>query len=155
MKRTLLIGLLLAAIIAMPAVAQNMSSPAPQFISFSAGISAGYDLRDSEAVAIRTFRVDLGLFDNLIVGVERMAATNYIHLGYTINNNFGVSLGYAGGTNLVIGVFSNFIQNRSARGITHGLGVRLDYLAELSSVVPTRTITEGKLLFGIYASFGL
>ena len=155
-KRTIFVVLLLAGIIAFPAIAQDFTSPKAQFLSFSFGVPIGYDLNAEEMVAGSNFGIGFAVIENLTVAYDYInvagAPSNLIRLSFSFAEQFGAAIGFgsrAANPVACLGVFGNFFQARAASGLVYGLGIRLDYLT------PTSNFGDGTVLFNINASFGL
>ena len=150
MKRTVLIGLLLAALVVMPAMAQNMNSPAPQFISFTFGVPVGYDLAAETSTAATSFGFNFVLADNMSVGLYNLDNTFLLRLNFAFAGTMGATIGYGESNTLNLGAFVNLFQQRSPRGFAYGMNFRLDYLVD-----HTADIAKGKIFFTLGMNIGI
>jgi len=74
MKRTVLALVLLAGLIAVPAMAQDFTSTRPQFFSFSYGVPVGQSLEISEIVVgqAHNWSVAIAIMSNVDVGFDHV-----------------------------------------------------------------------------------
>ncbi|MCL2293601.1 MAG: hypothetical protein FWC36_01865 [Spirochaetes bacterium] len=162
MKKTLLICILLAAFVIMPAAAQDFTSARPQFLSFSFGVPIGFSANsDVDGVlAGQNFSLNFTVIENLTVGIDKFIVEGdgfgydaiFMRIAYLFTDEFGasISFGDAGGeAGIGFGAFANLFQNRTRLGLTHAIQLRLDYLAQ------TDNFGDGVMLFTIGASLGL
>ena len=157
MKRIILALILLAGFIAIPAMAQDFTSPKPQFVSFNFGVLGGYSLDSEDIVGANSFGVNIAVIENMEVGFERLNTVdaNLFRLAYYFGNQFGAAIGIGnvgtgvGNAGMSLGLFGNFFQARAANGLAYSLGMRADYLAR------TNAFDNGSIYIGLRAGFGL
>jgi len=149
MKKAILISLLLAGLVIVPATAQNFQSERPQFLSFSIGAAAGFNLGSEDVVGGGCFSLNFPITDQIEVGLERLTSTNLIRISYQFNEMLGASIGFGTNSSAVLGIYTDLYKARAANGIAYSLGVRLDYLADTSA------FADGSFLISIRSSFGL
>ena len=155
MKRTILVLLLLAGLIVVPAMAQNFSSPRPQFLSFNVGVMGGYNLAVEEAIGASNFGINFMIIDNLELGIDRInthdtispVSHTLLRASFWFTDQFGAAVGV--GSDISFGIFANFLQVRAANGLAYSLGFRADYVA------PTDAFGDGSIFVGLRATFGL
>jgi len=165
MKKTILALFLLAGLIVVPAMAQDFTSPRPQFLSFSFGVPIGYHLDHEEMASGHNFGFDFAVMDNMTIGYDRLSlagdgfayAANLMRVAFSFDGfgppGSGAAIGFgsddSGDAMVSLGVFANIVQARAASGLAYGLGLRVDYLAS------TDSFGDGAILFTIRATFGL
>ncbi|MDR2542431.1 MAG: hypothetical protein LBC80_03155 [Treponema sp.] len=158
MKKTIIAFFLLAGLVVIPAMAQDLESSRPKMFSFSVGIPIGYDLVEEDLIGGTNFGVGIVVADNLEVGFERMLDVNLLRVAFAFTDQIGVGIGYgavpAGGgdpavPHVILGMSGTFFEARAANGIAYNMGIRVDYLA------PTSGFGDGKVLFVLRTSFGL
>jgi hypothetical protein len=157
MKKLVFLVILAVAIAAIPAFAQDFTSPRPQFLSFSIGVPIGYDLAASDLVVGKSFGLSFAIIDKLSVGYDFVSSgvgpRNFqlLRIAYSFTDNIGVALafGQSGTAAVGFGAFFDMLPARSSVGVAYGLRLRVDYLAN------TNAFGDGAILFGIGAVFGL
>ena len=167
MKRTVLVLVLLAGIMVIPATAQDFSSPRPQFFSFSYNIPIGFNMGIEELVTGHThnFTLSFAVMDNVDIGFDRVAlrrgyefvaTANLIRIDFNFLRRFGAAFAFGfeddGSSVLSLGISGNFFQARAASGFAYAMGLRFDYLMRLYH---PDNIDQGTFFLGIRLTMGI
>jgi len=178
MKKTFVALVLLASLVAIPAMAQDahgeqgspairseadFNSPRPQFLAFHFGLPLGYSMYGNGGfVAGFSLGFDFAILDNLSIGFDHMNVTgehdafgvNLLRMGFSFMDIAGAAIGFgamdAGSTMAIsLGAFGNFFQGRSALGLVYSLGLRIDFVTE------AQDFGDGAIVFTLRTTLGI